>query len=113
MKQKSKRLYEGMYIISATLSEEARSKALERIQAGITKREGQVLKVHAQGRQRLAYPIGNHREGYYFILYFEITPEHIKDMWREYHLNEDLVKFMTMTTDKVLEKIEFSTVVQD
>ncbi len=45
-----KNLYEGMYIISAKLSDDARiNKALEKIKHGITSRGGEVLKVHDQG----------------------------------------------------------------
>lgn len=109
---KESNLYEGMYILSASLSEEARQKALEKIQAGITGRGGEILKVHARGRQRLAYEIDGHREGYYFVMYFNAPPTAISDLWQEYHLNEDLVRFMTLRTDKVLEKIEFKPLVE-
>jgi small subunit ribosomal protein S6 len=100
-------LYEGMYIISATLSNEARAKAFDKIQNGITSRGGEIHKVHQQGRRRLAYEIDGHREGYYFVTYFSVDPAAINDMWQEYHLNEDLVRFITLRTEKVMEKIEF------
>jgi len=56
-------LYEGMYVISATLSDDARNKALDKIQVGITGRGGEIVKIHDQGRRRLAYEIDGHREG--------------------------------------------------
>jgi small subunit ribosomal protein S6 len=104
-----KNLYEGMYIISATLSEEARGKALDRISKGITEKKGEVLKVHNQGKKRLAYEIDGHKEGYYFILYFDLPPTDINELWSEYHLNEDLLRFMTTRTENVLETIEFKS----
>lgn len=107
MSQKRQNLYEGMYIISATLSDDARQKALEKIQRGISERGGEILKIHDQGRRRLAYEINGHREGYYYLLYFNLKPEGILELWQEYHLNEDLVRFITLRTDKVMEKIEF------
>lgn len=107
MSQLRQNLYEGMYVISATLSDDARHKALEKIQNGITSRGGEILKVHDQGRRRLAYDIDGHREGYYFILYFKVKPGAISELWQDYHLNEDLVRFITLRADKVLEKIEF------
>lgn len=111
MKQKDN-LYEGMYILSATLSDDARQKALDKIQAGITSRGGEILKIHAQGRKRLAYEIDGHREGYYFIVYFNSNPDAIAELWQEYHLNEDLVRFITLRAEEVLEKIEFKTLVE-
>lgn len=110
MSLNNKNLYEGMYIISATLSDDARNKALDKIQKGITERDGAILKIHDQGRKRLAYEIGGHREGYYYLMYFEVNPAAINELWHEYHLNEDLVRFVTLRADKVLDKIEFKQI---
>lgn len=107
MSKLNQNLYEGMYIISATLSDDARNKALQKIQAGITQRGGEILKIHDQGRRRLAYEIEGHREGHYYVVYFNLIPAGINELWQEYHLNEDLVRFITLRADKVLEKIEF------
>lgn len=106
----SKNLYEGMYIISATLSDDARNKALDKIQKGITSHSGEVVKIHEQGRRRLAYEIGGHREGYYYLIYFEINPSAINELWQEYHLHEDLVRFVTLRAEKVMDKIEFKQI---
>jgi len=105
-------LYEGMYVISATLSDDARNKTLEKIQAGITSHAGEIVKLHDQGRRRLTYQIEGHREGYYYLIYFKVKPAAISELWQEYHLNEDLVRFMTLRTEKVMEKIEFKSLEQ-
>ncbi len=110
MRESKKNLYEGMYVISASLSDDARNKALERIKEGISKHGGEVLYVHDWGRRRLAYEINGHREGFYYIIFFEVAASAIAEMWHEYHLNEDLVRFITLRTDKVVEKIEFKQI---
>lgn len=107
MKEKNNNLYEGMYIISATLSDDARNKALDKIQKGITERTGEILKIHDQGRRRLAYEINGHKEGYYYLIYFNLPPAGVTELWQEYHLNEDLVRFLTLRAEKVMDKIEF------
>lgn len=112
MTQNKQNLYEGMYVISATLSDDARHKALDRIQAGITSRGGEIKKLHEQGRRRLAYEIDGHREGYYYLMYFTAPPTAISELWQEYHLNEDLIRFVTLRADKVMEKIEFKSLVE-
>jgi small subunit ribosomal protein S6 len=112
MSQNQQNLYEGMYVISATLSDDARHKALERIQTGITNRGGEIKKIHDQGRRRLAYQIDGHREGYYYLIYFNVPASAISELWQEYHLNEDLIRFMTLRTDKVLDKIEFKPLIE-
>lgn len=112
VKKEKNQLYEGMYIISSTLSEEARKKALERILHGISSREGEVHKIHEQGRKKLAYEIDGKKEGYYFLIYFSLKTKCIEELWREYQLNEDLVRFMTLRVEEVLEEIKFKPLVQ-
>lgn len=107
MKEEKPQLYEGMYILSATLSEEARSKALDKIEQGITSKGGKIEKLHQQGRKRLAYQIDNHREGYYFLVYFTLKPSGVSELWQEYHLNEDLIRYITLRASKVMDKVEF------
>lgn len=113
MDKQKEHLYEGMYILSATLSDDARQKALEKITNGITSRAGEIHKVFDQGRRKLAYEIDGRREGHYFILYFSAPSKAMAEMWKEYHLNEDLVRFFTLRTPVVPEKIEFKPLIQE
>ena len=101
-----------MYIISSKLSDEARSKALDKIKNGITSRNGEILKVHDQGNRRLAYDIEGHREGHYYVIYFTVSPDAISELWRDYHLSEDLVRFITLCADEVNETLEFKTLAE-
>lgn len=112
MSQHSQNLYEGMYVISATLSDDARHKALDKILAGIKNRGGEIKKIHEQGRRRLAFEINGHREGYYYLVYFNAVPSSVSELWQDYHLNEDLIRFITLRADKVMEKIEFKPLVE-
>lgn len=109
MKQKRENLYEGMFIISPTLSEQARSAAVERISKSLESRGGDVKKVHEQGRKKLAYDIRRNRDGYYYILYFTLPCEVMNDFWQDCHLNEDVLRFMTLKVEEVKETIEFPT----
>lgn len=106
-KKERRELYEGMYILSATLSEDSRKKAFDKITDGITEKGGEIHKVHEQGRKKLAYEIDGKREGYYYVLYFTAPTQTISELWKEYHLHEDLIRFMTMRAETVLETLEF------
>jgi small subunit ribosomal protein S6 len=112
MSKQKRQIYEGMYILSTTLSEEARQKALEKITSGITERGGEVQKVHDQGRKKLAYEINKKREGHYYILYFSLPTGAMKELWRDYHLNEDLIRFLTLRANEVMDKIEFKPLLE-
>jgi small subunit ribosomal protein S6 len=112
MSKDRKQLYEGMYILSTVLSDETRQKALEKITSGIEERGGEIHKIHDQGRRKLAYEINGRREGHYYLVYFSAPSQIMKDLWREYRLSEDLIRFMTLRAEEVLEKIEFKPLVE-
>ena len=114
MARKEKRyLYEGMYILNATLSEEARKRALEKITSQLTGLKGEIHKVFDQGRRKMAYEIDGRREGYYYVVYFDAPSTVLKEVWKEYHLNEDLIRFLTLRTEKVPENLEFKPLIQE
>ncbi len=107
MKKERTALYEGMYILSATLSEDSRKKAFDKILNGITEKNGKVEKLFEQGRRKLAYDIDGKREGYYYVLFFSAPTSIIQELWKEYHLHEDLIRFQTVRVEKVQETLEF------
>ena len=112
MSKQELRLYEGMYILNASLSEDALKKALERITKTIEESGGEIHKIHEMGRKKLAYEIDGHKQGQYFLLYFSVNPTLLEEMWKEYHLNEDLIRYVTMRAEKILEKLEFKPLVE-
>ncbi len=112
MDKEHQQLYEGMFIISAQLSDEARQKALDRVTESIQSRGGEIHKIHEWGRRKLAYTIEKRRDGYYYLVYFSLGTKHVKEIWHDYHLNEDLIRFLTLKTEKVQEKIEFKSLAQ-
>ena len=103
-------LYEGMYILSATLSDESRKKAFDKITDGITQKGGEIKKIHDQGRRKLCYEIKGKREGHYYVVYFTSPTAAIIELWKEYHLHEDLIRFMTMRVENVQETLEFKPI---
>jgi small subunit ribosomal protein S6 len=113
MREQKKNLYEGMYLVNVATGDDIRNKVLEKIQAGITSRGGEIHKVHDQGRKRLAYEIKNQREGHYYLIYFSLTPSAVEELWQDYHLTEELLRFITLRTEEVKEKIEFKALPED
>ena len=107
MKKERKGLYEGMYILSATLSDESRKKAFDKITDGIVQKGGELHKIHEQGRRKLAYEIDGKREGFYYVLFFTAPTSSVIELWKEYQLHEDLIRFMTMRVENVQETLEF------
>lgn len=109
MTKNRKGLYEGMYILSASLSDDSRKKALDKITDEIAQKGGNLLKVFDQGRRKLAYSIKDKKEGHYYVLYFEAPTEAIQELWKEYPLHEDLIRFMTMRVEEIPASLEFKS----
>jgi small subunit ribosomal protein S6 len=107
MADSKQHLYEGMYIVSALLNDDARNKTFEKIKDGITRRGGKILKEHDQGKRRLAYPIRSEKEGHYFLIYFDAPASSIKDMWQELRLNENLIRYCTQRAARVMDELKF------
>jgi small subunit ribosomal protein S6 len=112
MEKKKQNLYEGMFIVSASLTDDARQRAFDKIVTSITTQGGEIVKLHDQGRRRLAYPIGGKRDGHYYLLYFKVDPVSMTKLWQDFHHNEDLMRFMTLATEVVMEEIKFKTLVE-
>ena len=100
-------LYEGMYILSTALTEDACQKLIDKMTNNITEKGGEMHKIFDQGRKKLAYPINKKREGHYFLFYFSVPTDVLDKLWREYRLTEDILRFMTTRASIVPEKIEF------
>lgn len=113
MKETRYHLYEGMFIISATLSEDARKKGLEKITSFIETAGGEIKKLHEMGRKRLAYPINDHREGHYFLAYYTMPSQAVDEFWKDLHLHEDLVRFITLRTEAVKESLEYKALARE
>ena len=51
------------------------------------------------GVKRLAYEINKCKEGYYIIFYFEAKEDVIVELERNYRINENIIKFITVKHD--------------
>lgn len=107
MAKERNHLYEGMYILSTALTDDARQKLIDKMTARIEEKGGKLHKIFDQGRKKLAYEINKKREGHYFLFYFSAPTNVMDKLWREYRLSEDILRFMTTRALNVPEKIEF------
>jgi small subunit ribosomal protein S6 len=103
-------LYEGIYIINASLSEDARGQVVEAIKEQIVAAGGEVKEMIDWGKRRLAYEIDGKREGHYVLLYFDAPSSAVSNFWKEYRLNADIIRFMTLRADEVKSELKYKTV---
>ncbi len=95
-----KRTYESVAIINAALEDDQIEATISRMQETITTHGGELLDLDKWGRKRLAYPINKAKSGYYVIFRFTASPELIATFERNYRLDENVIRYLTIQLDK-------------
>lgn len=98
------RQYELYLVIDADLEEEDVSAIVERmtqlISAGDGETSGEVIKVEARGKRRLAYPIRKKTEGQDILLTFQSPPQVLTETERVLKLDERVLRYLLVRTDE-------------
>lgn len=90
--------YESVIIIRPNLDEVEIEGIITKI-TDLINQNGEVTKVDKMGVKRLAYEISKCKEGYYIVIYFEADPSIIAELERNYRINENIIKFITVKID--------------
>lgn len=94
------RTYESVVLINAALEDDQIEVILNKIQETITSHGGSIIEIDKWGRKRLAYPIKKTKSGYYAIFRFTATPDLIATLERNYRLEENIYRYLTIVLDK-------------
>ena len=86
--------YEIMFIVKATMEEDAIKKTSEDIQKLINIKPSKVIEFKEMGRKKLAYPINKEVSGYYFVMTVEATHDTIKEFDRKVSINENVLRHL-------------------
>lgn len=92
--------YEITYILRPNLEDaevEERSNAVAEIVRG---QGGDVVAIERLGKKRLAYEIGDAREGSYVAMQFKASPAAAKELQRQLRLQEDVLRELLVRLDK-------------
>jgi small subunit ribosomal protein S6 len=88
-----------MFILDASLAEDAQERALTHIREIVTGADGEVESLNLIGRRRLAYPIDRHTEGIYGLLYFR-GAQAVDELKREMRLSSDIIRSMVFVANE-------------
>ncbi len=91
--------YDLGIIINPDVGDEQARAIVERVTQSITANDGQVVRVNAVGRRRLAYPIDRHRDGLYFFFDFTIPPEAAAELEHSLRVNENVIRHLMLVRD--------------
>lgn len=91
--------YELVLIFKPELSEEDRNTVFSRIQQVIDE-NGKLEEVHDWGKRKLAYEINYIKEGYYYIVNFDLDSQFVKEIERRCRLFDQIIRYMVVRVDE-------------
>ena len=93
------RKYEVVVIVDPDVDDRQVNGLLEKPLAGLTKAGGTVDNIDVWGRRRLAYDINKKSEGIYAVLNVTAEPAVVKEMDRQFTLNEQIMRTKVIRPD--------------
>lgn len=100
MSKKGHKYYETTFIVDSILEDDRLESIVNKYTTFFTKNEGEVLKTEKWGRRKLAYAIKKKPTGSYVSIEFTADPSVIAKLERAYHLDDDILRFLTVSFDK-------------
>lgn len=98
------RRYELMLVMQPDAPDEQVDAIVDKASKSITASGGQIVKRSPWGRRRLAYPIGQHREGSYHILLFDAPPPAVLELEQGLNISEDVMRHLVTRVERPLSR---------
>ena len=90
------RNYEVMFIVRPNLEDEATNAVCENIKGVLENFGAKIKEVKNMGRRELAYEVKGFKNGNYFLLVAEATPEAVKEFDRVANISEDIIRHIVV-----------------
>jgi small subunit ribosomal protein S6 len=100
MIKKEHKYYETTFIVDSIFEDDRVDSIVNKYSNFFKKNEGEVIKTEKWGRRKLAYPIKKKATGSYVSIEFTADPSVIAKLERAYHLDDDILRFLTVSFDK-------------
>ena len=100
MSKKAHNYYETTFIVDSILEDDRVESIVNKYTNFFKKNEAEVVKTEKWGRRKLAYQIKKKPTGSYVSIEFTGDPSIIAKLERAYHLDDDILRFLTVSFDK-------------
>lgn len=91
--------YESVFIARQDLSATQVEGLTEAFSKAVTDNGGTIAKTESWGLRSLAYKIKKNRKGHYVQLTIDAPIDAMKELDRQMHINEDLLRYLTVRTE--------------
>ena len=105
--------YETLFVLKPTLTEEEIAKNIEAVQNVITANGGEIAATDKVGMRDLAYEVQKNKRGYYTIIYYKAPGSAIKEIERNFRINENVIRFMTVKYENKKEQAQWEKFVSE
>ena len=96
------RRYESIWVVNGDLPDEEVKSAIDKFSGIISSQGGTLVGMDEWGRRKLAYRIQGTIRGYYILADFAGSSEMIKELERNYRIDDRIIRFLTTKkSDKV------------
>lgn len=86
--------YELVVIISPSVADDEIDTTIDKINQFISERGGSTTEVNQWGKRKLAYPIKDHKEGYYVLTQLNMDPKLTAELEASLELSEDILRHL-------------------
>lgn len=90
------RRYETVWVVNGDLPDEEVKATIDKFTNIITGQGGTLVSVEEWGRRKLAYKIEGTLRGYYVIADFAGLPAAVKELERNYRIDDRVIRYLTM-----------------
>ena len=82
------------------MTDEERTAVVDRAKEIITGGKGSVVRIDEWGKKRLSYEIKDSQDGFYYVMYFDATPETLGEVTRVFGITDSVLRFMAVRHEK-------------
>ena len=94
-------LYEATFIARRDISAQDVTKLTDQFSSIVTSNGGKVVKSEYWGLRNMAYKVKKNKKGHYVMLGLDAPSAAVKELERNLHLNEDVIRNLTIRVEEI------------
>jgi small subunit ribosomal protein S6 len=94
--------YEGLFLVDAVEAKRDWDTAVTHVKGLLTKHGAEILTSYKWDERKLAYNIGPHKRGAYYLVYFKADPQSIAALRRDCDLSEVVIRELILAWEQAV-----------